>query len=142
MRIKPFQVNWAVGLMWLSIAASPVRSVFEWTHLRSVGSFDLGVPVDLTLVLSGLLFWKVGQGRNWARIAFLACFVVGLLPCVSMVKIDLAQSPPVAALEIAGVVFQTAALVLLFAYPGRDWFRIETDLDTISHDSRPAGTGS
>jgi hypothetical protein len=59
-----------------------------------------------------------------------------------MVKIDLAQSPPVAALEIAGVVFQTAALVLLFAYPGRDWFRIETDLDTISHDSRPAGTGS
>ncbi|MGA3209677.1 MAG: hypothetical protein ABSD20_00125 [Terriglobales bacterium] len=144
MRIKPFQVKLAVALMWLSIAASPVKSVFERTHLRSLGSFVLGdsdVAIDLTLLLSALLFWKVGQGRNWARFAFLACFIAGLLPYSSMVKTDFFQWPGVAALEIAGVVFQCAALALLFTRPGRDWFRAEHDPDTMGHDSKPAGAG-
>jgi ABC-type transport system involved in cytochrome c biogenesis permease subunit len=135
MRIKPRQISAALVLLWLSIVASPVRSMLEWTHIKSLGSYNAGVPIDLTLFLAAFLIWKIGQRSNWGRFALLAAFVAGLIPYFSTLKVDMSQSRAVGALEVAGVVFQSAALALLFTRPGREWFQDDPDQDISSHDS-------
>lgn len=139
MRIKPWTVNLAAGFLWASIAANPVRRTLEWTHLGSISAFgqELGIPIDLTLVLTGFLIWAVARGRNWARITFLLCFLVGLYPFLRALRNDLAQ-PIIAAIEIAGVVLQTAGLLLLFTEPGcREWFHPEPPESTVEEPQHP-----
>ena len=66
--------------------------------------------------------YKIGRGRNWARITFTALFIIGVPFSVLPLVKSVAASPVSGGLGIAQAVIQAIALVFLFQRPSSDWF--------------------
>ena len=119
----PVQVGWALKLLWLSLA---ITAVPFWWHMlptlvapNGLAAPGLGITFG-KLFLSVFLIFMIARRKNWARITTLILAVVNLLTLMFVWRflgqyqsIKIAIAP---ALEFA-------ALYLIFATPGRLWFR-------------------
>jgi membrane-bound ClpP family serine protease len=76
-----------------------------------------------TLGILWLFIYMIGRGRNWARIAFLVLFIIGIPLSVLPLLQSLSASPISGLLGIAQTAIQVVALVFLFQKPSSDWFR-------------------
>ena len=121
----PAQVGWALKLLWLGLA---INAVPFWWHMLPtlVATTPNGAAIPglampfVTLLISVYLNVMIARRKNWARITKLVLAVVNLLTMMFVWRflgqfqsIKIAIAP---ALEFT-------ALYLLFASPGRLWFR-------------------
>lgn len=121
----PAQVGWALKLLWLGLA---ITAVPYWWHAlpEFVGATPNAAAIPgfviplLALIFNGCLNLLIARRKNWARITTLILAVVNLLTLMFVWRflgqyqsIKIAIAP---ALEFA-------ALYLIFATPGRLWFR-------------------
>jgi hypothetical protein len=122
---KPAAVGMATFLIYLSLAVGVLKVVFDWGHLKASGrSANPIISVGaFTIVVIGLLAWKMGQGRNWARITFLILFIVGAVPAMAILKSNLDRSVVVGVLAVIQTIAQLYALWLVFTPPGSHWFK-------------------
>lgn len=121
---RPSTIGVALGLLWVGLAIGPIKLLFNWAYLVSRS----GVAVNVFIVGVGLAFycffiWKIGEGKNWARIAFLVLFVLGVAPYIFILRSEFARSPLLGTMSIVQAGIQAAALYLLFTSPGSEWFR-------------------
>jgi hypothetical protein len=89
--------------------------------MASVG-FTLTVQVTTFLFLAWLTY-KIWRGRNWARITFLALYLVGLPFSIPTVRGLFSASVTVGCITVLQTILQLAAIYLLFAKPGSNWFK-------------------
>ena len=129
--IPPVQVRWALWLLWLSLAINfglNLRALYfmylsGFLPTTFAGNRPLivahSVPFLLEIV-SAFLYVKIGQQKNWARITALLFSISGVVRVVVF-----SQFLQGIGYYIAGIVpaLELAALFLLFANPGRLWFR-------------------
>jgi hypothetical protein len=88
-------------------------------RVTAVGLFGLFI----SLVVSGWLYRKISVGRNWARITFLAFFVLGNALMLLVFRYSNQQLRWLSIEQAAHLALQAVVLYLLFSKPGSEWFR-------------------
>jgi hypothetical protein len=101
-----------------------IKATLDWTRLTSLsGTVFTATVLSCTLAFNAFLVWKIYQGRNWARITFLAFFSLGLLPWVFIVRAEFHRSIGLWSISMIQAAIQAYAMVLIFTSPGKEWFR-------------------
>ena len=121
---KPLAVRRAIILLWASWAIGIPKTLLDWAQLtsRTSGVFNAFVIIS-TLAIVAFFIWKIGQGKNWARIVFLVMSLLGVVPFLFVVRSEFARSPASGLLSTVQCGIQAIAFLLLFTSPGKEWFR-------------------
>jgi len=128
-RTPPNKVFIAVTLLWLLFATSVISSIFNFSStLEKVNAsgVDLGrliFTLCFTLFFLAFLIWKIGRGRNWARITYLILFIIGV-PMTIYGYFILSTSSFSIIQGIVGAIVNLLALILLFQKESSEWFRL------------------
>jgi hypothetical protein len=119
----PRPIVLAMRLLWGSLALSVVTLAMDWQE------FGAGMPLELvvcivagTYAISGVLYWKVGAGANWARIVVLVLVALAMAMTFPDLPEIAQRAPLVAGLDLICRFAEVFAMYLAFV-PGRDWFR-------------------
>ncbi len=122
--VRPAAIGWATGLLWASLAIGVVKTPLNWAYFtsRTSAAFTICTAI-FTFAILGFLIWKLGQGRNWARIVFLVLFLFGIVPYLFVVRSEFARSLASGTLSIVQFVPQAVGLFLIFTSPGKQWFQ-------------------
>ncbi len=119
----PTQIILATRLMWASLGLVIINSAIQWGYLTSQATPVFLVTVQAaTLAIVAWLIYKIGRGRNWARVTFAIMFVLGLLPALPMMAATFNRSLVAGCLTVVSTICQFVALYLIFTAPGRSWF--------------------
>ena len=117
---RPRQITCAIALLWCSLALAVGTSVAEGRY--SSFSTSLWVVLPLQMLLA-LLTYKIGLGRNWARIFYVALLVLGSPLWPKTIAYNFGRSTTFGLLFVAELALQSAALFLALIGPGRLWFK-------------------
>ena len=121
---RPRQIVWVVQLAALNYALGLVSIAIAWDYfarLQSLTSTILGQA--FTFVLLFWLYYKIFQGRNWARILWLVLSLLGLAMMPFTYKL-LGAMPGITKLQMTiGFGLTLVIIWLLFFSPGKHWFR-------------------
>jgi hypothetical protein len=122
--IKPVAIRRAIGLLWASLAIGVVKTPLDWVYLtsRASGAFNAFVII-VTFAIMVFFIWKIGQGKNWARIVFLVLFLLGIVPFFFIVRSEFARSPASGILSTVQSGLQAVGFFLVFTSPGKEWFQ-------------------
>ncbi len=125
---KPKQVTTAVNLLWIIMGLGVISSIFtfssslEIANVSGLGLRWLIFTLYFTYLLLAFLIWKIGQGRNWARITYLILFVIGV-PFTLYNYLTSEVSLFLIISGLAGIIVQIVVLTLLFQKPSSEWFK-------------------
>ncbi len=132
---KPNQVSIGVTLLWVVTVVGAITIIFNFSKSLEVansygfGSKWLMFTLGFSLLLSAFLIWKIGNGRNWARIAYLAIFILGsLFTLYGYFTSEISKL--IIILGVVGMVMQAIALELLFRKSSSDWFKLIASEDS------------
>lgn len=121
---RPQQVAIAVKLMLFGLILGPVVLALDYDYMVAlVPAAGLLGAVAFSILISGLLIWKIWQGRNWARIVMLVFFVLGCYTAFNAIVQSFERSALLGGLQALQQLCQLAALVLLFIPPGSEYFK-------------------
>ena len=120
---RPRAVSKAVNLLWASLAVGLAKVALNLEDLNRGTPAVTIVVILTTLAVMALLVVNIAAGRNWARIALLVSFIVGLLPALAILTSELSRSTFLSTLSVAQFAMQGYALFLIFTLPGATWFR-------------------
>ena len=129
---KPDNVSTALILLWIMLAIGVINSIFTLSSslkLANTSDLDSGFLIGVliftlcfTLLFMAFFIWKIGQGKNWARITYLVLFILGV-PFTIYSYLTSAVSTLLIILMIGQIILQIIALVLLFQKQSSDWFK-------------------
>ena len=122
-RKPPLQILWAVRLLWASLAISILASLLVPQAAEGGAAAAAGLAIQWALLgFSGWLNVCIWRQKNWARIVYLALFLLGL---VLMAVITVPEGTPMleSFLNVASTLLDAVAMYLVFAKPGADWFK-------------------
>jgi hypothetical protein len=133
-RRRPAEIDKAMFLLWLSLGLAVLNTIWNWRHLEAISRSPTSHVSRVVLIwsVSALLYWKIGQGRNWARITLLVLFilafvffifVLALVPSMPILWVSFQRSAGAGILIVVGSALQLYALWLVFTAPGRGWFK-------------------
>lgn len=124
---RPARVGNAVALLYATIGIGVFRAVLEFSTMASAATVALILLTwFIAFGLMALLVYKIGAGRNWARLTFLVLFLIGVPLVILPLLQSLSAVPISGVLGIAQFAGQAAALGMLFAEPAATWFRQPT----------------
>jgi hypothetical protein len=129
---RPSEVTRAVYLLWICLPISIVHTLLAWGYITANRpAATIAYVLFFNWVLDAFLFWRIGEGSNWARITLLIKALLVLFPFYVSVRLTFAYSIPLAGLSVLQFVLEAAALYSLFAYPGSEWFGEEPQSSVI-----------
>lgn len=121
---RPRQIVWVVQLAAFNYALGLVSIAIAWDYfsrLQSMAPTIIGQ--SFTFVVLFWLYYKIYQGRNWARIVWLVLSLLGFAVMPFTYKL-LGAAPGVIKLQMfIGLGVSLATIWLLFFSPGKLWFR-------------------
>ena len=124
---RPSKVSIAITLLWIVIAVGVVSSTFNFSNsLEIANASGLGLgwlifTLYFTFLIVAFFIWKIGQGKNWARITYLVLFIIGVpFTIYSYLTSEISMLSIIPG--IAGMIVQIIALVFLFQKQSSDWF--------------------
>ena len=121
---RPEKIGTAVKLLYITLGIGVLRSIMEASMHAQMASPALVMFITFfVLGIMWLFIYMIGKGRNWARIAFLALFIIGIPFSVLPLLQSLAANPISGLLGIGQTVIQIIALVFLLQKPSSDWFK-------------------
>jgi hypothetical protein len=121
---RPRQIVWVVQLAAFNYLLGLVSIAIAWDYFSRLQSL---VPTIIsqafTLVILFWLYYKIYQGRNWARIVWLVLSLLGFAMLPFTYKL-LGAMPGVMKLQMfIGLGVTLAIIWLLFFSPGKHWFQ-------------------
>jgi hypothetical protein len=120
---RPTVVDAAVAILAILLVVGFFRSI---AHLDTVAMhISPAMAMVLMLVatgLSGVLLGLIADGRNWARIVYLAMVLYGIIMTIT-IGTAVQQAPVDVAIRIATHTTNLIAIVLLFTPASNAWFR-------------------
>src|SRR2546425_7152733 len=120
--VKPVAIRRAIGLFWGSLAIGVVKTPLDWAYLTSRASTAFNAFI-VTFAMSAFFIWKIGQGKNWARIVLLVLFLLGIVPYIFIVRSEFARSLASGILSTVQAGLQAVGFFLVFTSPGKEWFQ-------------------
>jgi hypothetical protein len=128
--VKPTIIRYALGIFWASFALDAGQAALLIPFLIAkdraypgLASLMVGFLLLLLVLFSiyALLIWKIGEGQNWARIAYLIIwlllFVDSFFPAHHSYEIPVILR----ILGLLSTLLNFVGLSLIFG-PGRHWF--------------------
>jgi uncharacterized membrane protein YfhO len=121
---RPRQIVWVVQLAAFNYALGLVSIAIAWEYFSRLQSMTPTIiSQSFTLVILFWLYYKIYQGRNWARIVWLVLSLLGLAVMPFTYKL-LDAAPGVIKVQMfIGFGVTLAIIWLLFFSPGKYWFR-------------------
>ena len=121
---RPAEVVLAVSLLWSSVALGAFSQMFFWRHVKFSEDIVYAICDQLVvLAFVALIYYKIWQGRNWARIALLILSAIGLYFYVPMLIRLLILITAAGLIGVLQFLLQAFAMYLVFTHPGNVWFR-------------------
>ncbi|TXD71121.1 hypothetical protein ESU54_17675 [Aequorivita antarctica] len=96
-------------------------------------SLTIGI---ITIVIIGFLGYKIGKGKNWARITLLVLFVIGMLGFPLIISNEFQMSPLIGIVSIAQMLIQLYVLIILFSGQSNEWFKKQKIKTTPNNGNR------
>lgn len=131
---RPKKVSSALMLIYITLAMGIIRFLLVASAKAEMSGSRIATLILIIFVVFGIMAWfvaMIGRRKNWARIAFLVLFLIGLFPFVLALIQSFSISTLSGILGLAQTVLQGFALVLLFQKESSDWFRNRV----VSHES-------
>ncbi len=94
----------------------------EIANASGLGLGWLIFTLYFSFLFLAFFIWKIGHGKNWARITYLVLFILGV-PFTIYNYLTTAVSILSIILGIAGMILQIVSLVFLFEKKSSDWFK-------------------
>src|SRR5436190_902215 len=108
---RPKKVQNAVTLLYVTLAIGIISAILQTlSHARISRTFTSLV----IFAVMAFLIVNIGQRRNWARVAVLILFLIGVLPWILPLIRFFTYHPISGFLALAQLVLQSVALVFLF----------------------------
>jgi hypothetical protein len=121
---RPKQVQFAVGLLWLTLALGIPSWLLSATRDPEMGFHWAMVGVTVLLfAVSAYLNLVIYQGKNWARIVFLCLYLLSVVLLLIPMEEEEALSLAEQAITWFNMAAEAVAMVLVFTRPGSLWFR-------------------
>jgi hypothetical protein len=131
---RPPSVSKAVVMLYVSLGLAALRSAVAFNQMfelvKSDGSSGIDTRVVTAVVgqvviLAGLavLYFCIGQRKNWARRVYIAVTILFIAMMVQAVLHSAPEVPFVGVVGIGQAALQVWALVLLFRPEAAVWFR-------------------
>ena len=123
---RPKQVVWTVWITVANVALGLVFMALNWSYYARMGSIPAIIGGQIVgLAINFWLYYKIWQGRNWARIVLLVFSVLGFMAwALPTTRGVMAAAPTVVRVgSILGLVSNVVVIWLLFFSPGKVWFR-------------------
>ena len=131
--VKPVAIRRAIGLLWASLAIGVVKTPLNWAYFTSRASAAFNAFVMIfTFAIIGFFIWKIGQGKNWARIVFLALFVIGSCALHFHRAVGVCSFPGFGILSTLQSGASSSCSLLNFHEPGSRLVPTETRLRVLS----------
>lgn len=123
---RPKEIEIAIWLVVAGYLIGLAGVFMTWEYQMSVqspGQFFISQAIGIAIAI--WIYYKIYQGRNWARILFLVLAVLGVLALLLPFSGDVLNAVPATTkvIMIAGHLINAAVVYLLFFSPGRHWFR-------------------
>lgn len=121
---RPKEIIWAVWLAALNYVVGLVTIALSWEYFSRLQSMLPTIfSQAFALVILVWLYYKIYQGRNWARITWLVLSLFGLVMVPFSYQM-LENAPGVLRVQtLIGVGVSLAIIWLLFFSPGKRWFK-------------------
>ncbi len=111
-------------MFWIELAVSVLDAGLAW--YVETGNLERLINVVASLVsfpLEALVIYKIGRRRNWARYVALASVIVSTLLWSGAVRQGVSAEPVTIIMGAIELMLDGVALYLLFANPGKQWFK-------------------
>ena len=121
---RPRSVTIAMAMLWTNLVISVIGMLTNYGGLNvggRSGAAQTGGQV-FGFLISAWLYYRIGEGRNWARITLLVLAVIFIPIGLYGLFLIASYAPMLAVVSFLQSMVTVAALVLLFG-PGRAWFR-------------------
>jgi hypothetical protein len=125
-RVRPPQIMLAIKLAAANYVLGLVVIFLTWDYYSKLQAPAATIVGQIFgLLIAVWFYYKIYQGRNWARIVLLVFTIIGMLVSLtSIVRTVLAQAPSIVKVQIGvGWVISLAIVYLLFLSPGKTWFQ-------------------
>ncbi len=124
---RPPRVGTAVKLLYITLGIGVLRVIMDPSMYAEYA--ELASPAFVTLItffvlgVMGFFIFMIGKGRNWARIAFLVLFIIGIPFAALPLMQSVGANPISGRIGVVQIIIQIVALVFLFQKLSSDWFR-------------------
>ncbi len=130
---KPFEVVYAVRLLWYAIVLDILNTILNWDALLSLLPSDFSFDKDLfyfftKVFLVAVVMWltcKIFLGYNWARIFFFLGFILSVPITIPTIIAMFHYSKVFILISAVITILQFTGLSLLFSDAGNIWFKAQ-----------------
>lgn len=119
----PKKFKKAANLVYLSLLVGFIESVLYETMTDQKILSDPKAFGIITFLIIGFLGFKIGQGKNWARITLLVVFIIPMIGYPFLVFGEFLMSPVIGIVSIAQMLILLYALILLFSREAQEWYK-------------------
>jgi hypothetical protein len=122
---RPRFVTVALVLLWILLVMTALGCIKRFMELLTLASpFEWGFAAYLCaiVVVPAWLLVKIGQGRNWARIAATLFYGLNLLFRLYLLVNDRDFSAPAVSYVLVPAMIQALAFLLLYLPRSQTWF--------------------
>jgi len=81
------------------------------------------VTALVAVLVSGALLVAMARRKNWARLVFAACFLIGLLFAALLLPVQFRQAPLFAWVSIVQNLLSAVGVAFLFRHDATQWYR-------------------
>lgn len=121
----PKKIKQAAILVYVSLLVGLIKSILYETMtnqkmLSDPKSLTIGI---VAIIIIGFFGYKIGQGKNWARITLLVLFIIGMLSFPFIILNEFQMSPIIGVVSSVQMLIQLYVLVILFTGQSKEWFK-------------------
>ena len=121
----PKKIKQASILVYVSLLIGLIKSVLYETMtdqkmLSDPKSLTIGI---LTILIIGFFGYKIGKGKNWARITLLVLFIIGMLGVPFIIMTEFQMNPIIGIVSVVQMLIQLYVLIILCSGESKNWFK-------------------
>ena len=90
------------------------------TTEKIMGGFIIATPI---ILIVAWLIYKISKGKEWARIAYLIIFIIGITPAVGEALIYLEINTTISVLRASDILLSAIAVFILFKDSSAKYFK-------------------
>jgi len=123
---RPRQIVWVIQLLIANWALGLIVVIANWSFYVQSGSVAATIFGQIAgVIIAVWIYYKIWQGRNWARIVHLVFALLGFAGWAIIRAMGITANAPAAIrwYSLVGLVVGVVVLWLLFFSPGKEWFR-------------------
>jgi hypothetical protein len=121
---RPARVSLAVRLFWIEFGLSVVQVGSDlYSAADDFARYAALIGAVLSLPAEAWVIYKIARRRNWARFVALGAVVVSALLWFVAIRQGISADPVTGIMGAVELAIDAIALYLLFANPGRQWFK-------------------